>query len=180
MSSPFLCVKINETMGEVSGLVVTFAGHRPEKLPWGQDEQDLRCAALKIRLSQAVERYVERGGSVFLCGMARGCDFYFAEAVLALAQQNPAVRLEAYLPCPSQADRWLERDQTRWKALLSRCAAVYTVEPCYSDGCMLRRNRVMIERCDALLTVWDGSEGGTAAAVRYAQRLGKNVSGLWL
>ena len=33
-------------------LTCAFSGHRPEKLPWGEDESDPRCAALKIRLEQ--------------------------------------------------------------------------------------------------------------------------------
>ena len=32
----------------------------------------------------------------------------------------------------------------------------------------------------ALLTVYDGSPGGTGAAVDYARRMGKPVMGLWL
>ena len=31
-----------------------FTGHRPEKLPWGSDESDPRCTALKKKLSDAV------------------------------------------------------------------------------------------------------------------------------
>ena len=35
-------------------MTVCFSGYRPEKLPWGYDEDDPRCAALKERLRQAV------------------------------------------------------------------------------------------------------------------------------
>ena len=34
-----------------------FTGHRPAKLPWGDDERDIRCVALKARLRAAVEDY---------------------------------------------------------------------------------------------------------------------------
>lgn len=61
-----------------------FTGHRPEKLPWGSDETDPRCAALKEKLRDAVEAAYGEGMRHFICGMARGCDLYFAEAVLAL------------------------------------------------------------------------------------------------
>ena len=31
-----------------------FTGHRPDKLPWGTDERDPRCTALKRRLTDAI------------------------------------------------------------------------------------------------------------------------------
>ena len=34
---------------------VCFSGYRPEKLPWGGDESDPRCAVLKKRLYDAAE-----------------------------------------------------------------------------------------------------------------------------
>lgn len=156
-------------------MILAFAGHRPEKLPWGNDETDPRCIALKQQLKTAVERAAGEGYDTFLCGMARGCDLYFAEAVLELGY-----RLEAYLPCPSQADRWSDADRARQTALLLKCDAVYMVEPAYSPGCMLRRNQRMVENSDALLTVFDGSPGGTGAAIDYARRRGRTVTGLWL
>ena len=156
-------------------MVLAFAGHRPEKLPWGSDESDPRCDALKRQIIEAVRTAAGEGYDTFLCGMARGCDFYFAEAVL-----SRGLRLEAYLPCPSQADRWSEADRSRYTARLMDCAAVYMTEPEYSQGCMLRRNRKMVDAADGLLTVYDGSPGGTGAAIDYARKRGKRVIGLWL
>ena len=83
-----------------------FTGHRPEKLPWGSDETDPRCKALKQKLQDAVSAAYDEGMRHFICGMARGCDFYFAEAVLALRAEKQDVTLEAAVPCPTQADNW--------------------------------------------------------------------------
>ena len=156
-------------------MVLAFAGHRPEKLPWGSNESDQRCEALKKQILDAVRAAAGEGYDTFLCGMARGCDLYFAEAVLSLG-----LRLEGYLPCPSQASRWSGEDRARQTDILLRCAAVYMVEPQYSPGCMLRRNQRMVDAADALLTVYDGSSGGTGAAIDYARKRGKTVLGLWL
>ena len=90
-------------------MVCAFTGHRPEKLPWGSDETDPRCLALKEQIADRVERAFSLGYREFCCGMARGCDQYFAEAVLALALREPEVALDAWLPCPEQADRWPRR-----------------------------------------------------------------------
>ena len=32
-----------------------FTGHRPNKLPWGEDERAPRCLALKARLGELLE-----------------------------------------------------------------------------------------------------------------------------
>ncbi len=85
-----------------------FTGHRPGKLPWGEDESDLRCIALKAKLRAAVESAIHEGMEHFICGMAEGCDLYFAETVLALKSTYPHITLEAAIPCPSQADGWGE------------------------------------------------------------------------
>lgn len=161
-------------------MVCGFTGHRPEKLPWGCDEEDPRCLALKQRLEQVIREQIDRGADTFLCGMARGCDFYFAEAVLSLKEGGQDIRLEAMLPCPEQADCWGEENQKRYESLLLQCDGVYIQETCYTDGCMLRRNRAMVERMDTLISVWDGSSGGTGATVRYAQRRGLEIVPLWL
>lgn len=161
-------------------MVCTFTGHRPEQLPWGTRENDPRCLALKKRMGAAVLDACAEGFDAFLCGMARGCDTYFAEAVLAAQKYYPALRLTAMIPCPTQPDSWPEPDRRRYEQLLSRCSGVCVLEPVYSSGCMLRRNRAMVDAAELVITVYDGSEsGGTAACVRYAERCGKRLLPLW-
>ena len=70
-------------------MVCAFTGHRPERLPWGGDEADARCAALRHRMEQVVTELHAQGYDTFLCGMARGCDTLFAESVLAVQRRCP-------------------------------------------------------------------------------------------
>ena len=161
-------------------MVCGFTGHRPEKLPWGSNEDDPRCRALKILLTREVEQAADSGAEVFCCGMARGCDLYFAEAVLALRKRRPGLRLEAWLPCPGQADRWQEQDRLRWNRILDACDSIRVVEPYYTDGCMLRRDQAMADGVDEMITVWDGTHGGTGWTAGYAKRQGKRIRALWL
>ena len=161
-------------------MVCGFTGHRPEKLPWGSYEEDPRCQALKTIIAREIEQAADAGADTFCCGMARGCDLYFAEAVLQLQKQRPELRLEAWLACPEQADRWGEEDRLRWQQLLKGCSQVHVVEDRYSDGYMLRRDSAMVDQISELITVWDGSHGGTGWTVRYAKWRGKKLRGLWL
>lgn len=146
-----------------------FSGHRPERLPWGPSEGNPRCAALKARLRLAVEQAYGRGIRHFICGMARGCDFYFAEAVLALRQQMGDITLEAAIPCSTQARGWPEADQRRYQALLAACDWETLVQEQYTRGCMQRRNRYMVDHSGLLIAVYDGSPaGGTFSTICYA------------
>ena len=98
-----------------------FTGHRPDRLPWGADEEDPRCLALKARLADALEEEYRAGTRHFICGMARGADLYFAEAVLALRARLPGVTLECARPCESQAHSWPREEQDRYQSILDRC-----------------------------------------------------------
>ena len=162
-------------------MICAFTGHRPERLPWGLHEEDPRCAALKTLLRRTVREVYDRGFHTFLCGMARGCDQYFAEAVLAArADGAPDAQLCALVPCPSQPDGWDEASIARYWALLSACDQVEVLEAHYSPGCMLRRNREMLRRAQLLVSVYDGTPGGTAATVRLAEQQGVEVLPLWM
>ena len=147
-----------------------FTGHRPEKLPWRYDEADPRCLSLKRRIAAAVEAAYEEGHRHFLCGMALGCDLYFCEAVLALREGRPDVTVEAAVPCPRQADSWPEADRSRWRALLAQCDIETLVQNQYTKGCMLRRNRYMVDHSAMVIAVYDGAPGGTRQTLEYAIR----------
>ena len=50
------------------------------------------------------------------------------------------------------------------------------VSHAYYDGCMIDRNHRLVEAAGSLLAVYNGERrGGTAATVRYARKLGRQV-----
>jgi len=152
-----------------------FTGHRPDKLPWGEDEGDPRCLRLKARLRQEVERAYNEGFRHFICGMAQGCDFYFCEAVLGLRDERPGITVEAAIPCEDQASRWSEAQRERWFRLVESCDFETMVQHRYSKGCMLRRDRYMVDRSARLIAAFDGTVGGTLYTISYARKRGIQV-----
>ena len=153
-----------------------FTGHRPDKLPWRDDEKDPRCVALKERLTAAVEEAYDKGMRHFICGMARGADFYFCEAVLALRERRSGVTVEAALPCEEQAARWKERDRNRYFGLVAQCDYETMVQHHYDKGCMLRRDRYMVDRSAMIIAVYGGVLGGTMYTLAYAMKKGLEVN----
>ena len=147
-----------------------FTGHRPAHLPWGANEDDARCLRLKEELSARLEGLYACGYRRFLCGMALGCDMYFAEAVLALRQEHPEVRLEAAVPCGDQPERWPVKQRLRYNRLLDESDSVTVLQIHYTPDCMMRRNRYMVDRSSLLLACYDGRPSGTRSTMLYAMR----------
>ena len=90
-----------------------FTGHRPEKLPWREDEGDPRCLELKAR--------------------------------------------------------------ERWFSLVERCDNETMLQHHYDRGCMLRRNRYLVDHSAMLIAVYDGMLGGTMYTISYAMKRGLDV-----
>ena len=157
-------------------IACAFTGHRPKKLPWRYDETDSRCVALKEKLTEQIARLAEAGVTDFFSGMAEGTDVYCAQIVLDLRKKNPALNLHCVLPCEGQADRWSDSARERYHMIVARADFVDYVSRKYYDGCMLARNRRLVDQAGILLAVYNGERrGGTAATVRYARKAGREI-----
>ena len=151
-----------------------FSGYRPEKLPWGAEENDPRCAALKRRLRHAIQAAVDEGYCHFICGMARGVDLYCCEILLELRDEYP-ITVEAAIPCLTQAETWSAAERERYDRLVAACDVETVVQENYTPGCMQRRNRYMVDHASLLIAVFDGKEGGTRATIQYALERGLDI-----
>ena len=149
-----------------------FSGHRPVGLPWRSNESDPRCQAIKLELAARLEAIYSLGYRHFMCGMALGCDMYFAEAVLEMKNRNSDVYLEAVIPCGDQADRWNAPQRERYNRIIDLCDKVTVLQYKYTPDCMLRRNRYMVDHSSLLLSCFSGNPGGTMNTLLYAQRSG--------
>ena len=153
-----------------------FTGHRPHKFPWHYDEADSRCVALKAALAAQITALAGIGVTDFYSGGADGVDCWAALIVLELRKKNPALKLHLLLPHEGQADKWSDSAQERYHSILGQADSVNYVSHDYYDGCMLDRNRRLVDAADLLLAVYNGERrGGTAATVRYAWKLGRRI-----
>ena len=154
----------------------SFTGHRPHKFPWRYNETDSRCTALKTALAEQITSLAEAGVTAYYGGGADGVDCWAALIVLELRKRNPVLRLHMLLPHEGQADKWSDSAQERYRFILSQADSLEYVSHDYYDGCMLDRNRRLVDAADLLLAVYNGERrGGTAATVRYARKLGRRV-----
>ncbi len=160
------------------GSACCFTGHRPDKLPWGTNEDDPDCVALKSRLADTLRAVYDAGIRHFICGMARGSDMYFAEAVIELRNEVPGITLEAAIPCESQFRGWERSFRIRYDYLVHQCDMETLLQRTYTPGCMFLRNKYMVDHSSLLIAVYNGSGGGTRNTIQYAEKRGLEVISL--
>lgn len=144
--------------------VCCFTGHRsidPEK-----------AQELSEVLEGAIEKLICSGVTTFRSGGAVGFDTFAALKVIEKKREYPFVRLELYLPCKEQSARWNDYSKETYEYLL-RCAdgVIYTSEK-YSKGCMLERDRKMVDGSDFCIGYCTKPSGGTAYTLNYAKKSG--------
>jgi len=154
-----------------------FTGHRPQKLPWGYNEADERCAELKNKLIKTTEKAIHKGYEQFISGMALGTDVYFAEAVLRLKENYPHIKLECAIPYIGQcAAYWPEAHQKRYYALIEKCDIKTLLSKKYYRGCLMARNRYMVDQSSFMIAVYNQAlSGGTYSTIKYARKAGVAV-----
>ena len=162
--------------GSHSLKTVAFTGHRPEKLPWGTNENSPEGTLFKFRLREALEYLIGRGYVNFLSGATRGFDTIAAEIVISLRDVYPWIKLIVVLPCADQAARGNADDRERWENIVHNSDHVETLAPVFDKSCMFRRNRYLVDNADLVLAAYHkGSTGGTAMTVEYAREQGVKV-----
>ncbi len=152
-----------------------FAGHRPEKLPWGTDETSLDCVKLKKLLyGQAEQLVTQFGVTHFISGMARGIDTYGAETVLQLKKTYP-VTLECVISFEGQAASWPEDDRKRYFEIIAQADKETMFQQHFTPDCYHNRSQHMVNHSQFMIAVWDGSSSGTSGTVHYAYGKGCRV-----
>lgn len=154
--------------------VCCFTGNRPHKLPWGENESAPKCRAMKKKLRAAIRALAAEGYRLFVSGMAQGGDTLFAEAVLDLRKEC-GIALECALPYKDQAAGWSMKAQERYRSIAERSDYVTYVSYEYTTACLFRRNRYMVDKSSAIITLDYSEGGGTVSTARYAEKSGLKV-----
>lgn len=166
---------------------IAITGHRPNKL--GND-YNLSSPLIKridseIRNIVETERFrgnVDINDVTFITGMALGIDTLFA--LIAIDMKIPFI---AAIPFRGQFNKWQASSINTYFDILTKASKIvlctngyeiYSHESSfirqqlkgdeYSPHLMQNRNMWMVDNCDLLIAVWDGSSGGTHNCVRYA------------
>lgn len=140
-------------------------GHRPDKLGGYLPGNPIE---LQVRAWIRDSFYRFRPDAV-MSGMALGFDTWLAQEALGMG-----IPLHAAVPFTGQEAKWTPEAITIYRGLLKRCASVTTLGDHYRHDLFQKRNAFMVDWLtmrgdDKLLACWNGSDGGTAKCVRYAE-----------
>lgn len=150
-------------------------GHRPDKLGGYTERVERRLHGL------AVACVFEHRPDRIISGMAQGWDTALAEAAVRMR-----VPFTAAIPFWGQDLLWPAKAQRRYQKLLDLADRVHVVVDTDSGDPVLNpwfafqaRNEWMVDHCDLVLALWDGSKGGTGNCVSYAKKIGVPICNVW-
>lgn len=146
-------------------ITVCFSGHRTLYDPQ---------AEIESRLEKAVREQIANGAERFICGGAVGIDTIAAQTVLRLKTEFAQVRLMLALPCPpnAQTKKFNAEQKKKYFDILEQADEVNILSESYTQGCMMVRNRFMVDNSTILICYLRVDKGGTYYTVNYARKQG--------
>lgn len=150
-------------------MILSATGHRPDKLGGYSYE-------VTNKLTELAEQYLDEvTPDKIISGMALGWDMAWANAGIRLGY--PVI---AAVPFEGQESMWRNESKRDYFKLLDQCSEiVYVNAPGYAVWKMQSRNEWMVDNSDMVVALWDGSKGGTANCIRYANKVNKPIVNLW-
>lgn len=140
-------------------MIVAVTGHRPDKLGGYHDH----AFHHEIKMAM-VEAFLDFKTNKVVSGMAIGVDTFAVQVARTLS-----IPYIAAIPFKGQELRWPDSSQIYYRDCLDNAEEVVTVcEGGYAPWKMQKRNEWMVDHCDILVAVWDGTSGGTNNCINYA------------
>ena len=150
-------------------VIVAGTGHRPNKLG-GYDD---RVFKRLVDLAKAIIK--ETKATKVISGMALGWDQALAQAAIELG-----IPFIAAIPFKGQESRWPTSSQKKYQEIIQKAEEIIIVCPGeYSPKSMQIRNEWMVDNCDLVIALWDGSSGGTGKCIRYEKSINKPINNQW-
>ena len=147
----------------------SFTGHR--YIPKTQEMITL--------VKEKVRSLVKEGYTEFYNGGAIGFDMLCALIVIELKKEYD-ISLNLLLPCEDQAEKWSDGYKKTYRYIIDNADSVEYISKEYTPGCMQKRNRALVDKCDLLIAYEQKGFGGTFYTVSYAKKQGKMIINLAL
>jgi uncharacterized phage-like protein YoqJ len=148
---------------------IAITGHRPNKLGNDYELKSPLIQWIKMEILKILDR--EKPDEL-ITGMALGIDTLFA-----LIGIERGLKITAAIPCDDQERMWpVASKQMYYMILNNPLVTKVVVSPGpYAAWKMQTRNEWMVDYGDKLISVWDGTKGGTFNCITYATMRKKEI-----
>ena len=153
-------------------------GCSPMWFPWGFDEEDEGCAALKLILINQITRLRSEGCTRFAVSMDCGVGLYATEILHGLKGSEEEFETICYVPYEEQATKWTPELRDRYFNTLAACTKVINAAFEKTVGCEFKAHLEAIKEADTVIAVYDPDNPRCeqeAAAVAVAGMLNKQI-----
>ena len=153
-------------------------GCSPMCFPWGFDEEDEGCAALKLILMNQIFRLRGEGFTRFAVSMDCGAGLYAAEILQGLKESDGELETVCYVPYEEQATKWTPELRDRYFNALAACTEVVNMAYEKTVDCEFKTHLEAIKETDTVIAVYDPDNPRCereAAAVAVAEMLNKQI-----
>ncbi len=124
---------------------------------------------IKEKLESEIKKLAEEGFADFYAGGALGFDTLAALSVLSLKKEYPFIKLHIIIPCNNQSRAWDAKSKQIYEKINAAADEVLCLSPVYFNGCMMVRNRYMVDAASVCIAYSAKSSGGSAATLKYAK-----------
>ena len=153
-------------------------GCSPMCFPWGFDEEDERCAALKLILINQITKLRVEGYTRFTVSMDCGAGLYATEILHGLKDSDEDLETICYVPYKEQTTKWTSELRDRYFNALAACAEVINVAFEKTVGCEFKAHLEAMKEAETVIAVYDPDNPRCereAAAVTVAELLNKQI-----
>lgn len=150
----------------------------PLCFPWGFDEEDEGCAALKLILMNRISKLRGEGYTRFAVSLDCGVGLYAAEILHGLKESDEALETICYVPYEEQATKWTPELRERYFNALAACTEVVNVAYEKTVSCEFKAHLEAMKEADTLIAVFDPDNvhcEREAAATAVAEMLNKQI-----
>lgn len=156
-------------------------GQPPMRFPWGFDEEDEGCNALKLALAQKIMELRQQGVTRFAVVADCGIGLYAGEIVNALRQSDDELMLYVVTPHEEQATKWAPYLRERYFKLMEDCTIMEGASLSKTPDCEYVAYCKIIDYADMVLAVYDPTLAHADAvdrAIEHVKTLGLPVASL--
>lgn len=148
----------------------------PMSFPWGYDEEDERCTALKLILLNRITILRSEGVIEFAVVIDSGVGLYAAEIINSLRENDPDMKLTCIVPWEEQATKWTPELRERYFNEQAKCSDVKMISGRWTADCEVSAMLTAVDMAGTVLAVTAQESITMPVAVHYAQRLHRQVA----